>query len=341
MLVAAADHHGVGPLVWQALHAVPRSLARAVRGARGHPSRRSHARDAARPRDRARVRRARRARCAGAARQRRRPRVLAVSRALAASAGRHRHPGRARVARRRRSRAARPRVPRGAGGHDRRVRQSPGRLRAPRSHGLSHVIDLHWKTVNPQALADALPFAAPVAGRRSRCGTRIYVHACRAMRARCCSRACTGWGITSSTSGSCGSTTCTCSPMPSTRAGGTASSARRGSAASARCAATGSRPHARRLGTAVPARVLAALGTSGLERAVTRVHGAHAAAHRRAAGRPPAAAAVAGPPAARDRTRVSAASFMMARYDGAPAAAAAGPCTRTVWCPAPGSGCRA
>jgi hypothetical protein len=25
-------------------------------------------------------------------------------------------------------------------------------------HGLSHVIDLHWKTVNPQALADALPF---------------------------------------------------------------------------------------------------------------------------------------------------------------------------------------
>jgi Uncharacterised nucleotidyltransferase len=25
-------------------------------------------------------------------------------------------------------------------------------------HGLSHVIDLHWKTVNPQLLADALPF---------------------------------------------------------------------------------------------------------------------------------------------------------------------------------------
>jgi putative nucleotidyltransferase-like protein len=26
-------------------------------------------------------------------------------------------------------------------------------------HGLSHVIDLHWKTANPQLLADALPFA--------------------------------------------------------------------------------------------------------------------------------------------------------------------------------------
>jgi hypothetical protein len=158
VLVAAADHHGVGPLVWQALHARrerPHGLYEALAAARHVDL--TH--EMLRGREIARV-------CT-ALDGRGVPSLLVKGAALAYSL--YPEPW------------LRPRVDtdilvahESVGDAD-RVLRALGYLPAPAitagefvshqipyehrdPHGLSHVIDLHWKTANPQALADALPF---------------------------------------------------------------------------------------------------------------------------------------------------------------------------------------
>jgi len=158
VLVAAADHHGVGPLVWQALHqrsSRSHGLYEALTAARHVDL----AHEMLRGREIARVCAALHARGVHA--------LLVKGAALAYSL--YPEPW------------LRPRVDtdilvahesfRAAD----RILRALGYRSAPLvstgdfvshqvayehrdPHGLLHVIDLHWKTVNPQALADALPF---------------------------------------------------------------------------------------------------------------------------------------------------------------------------------------
>ena len=178
-------------------------------------------------------------------------------------------------------------------GLDRRVRQSPGRVRAPR---FARALARHRPALEnrePTGAGRRAAVRSPVAGCPRGAPPGFYVHACRATRRRCWSRACTGWGITSSTSGLCGSTTSTCSPAPSMRRGWDSPGDDGAGARHQR----GVPPRAQ--SRHAPARYdhskSSARGPRGLRsrRGLTRVHGAPAAAHRRAAGRPPAPAAVA------------------------------------------------
>jgi hypothetical protein len=158
VLVAAADHHGVGPLVWQALHRTrnrSHGLYEGLAAARHVDL--TH--EMLRGREIARVMAALDSRAV--------PALLVKGAALAYSL--YAEPW------------LRPRVDTDIlVAHDSfraadRVLRSLGYHASPAvstgefvshqvayqhrdAHGLSHVIDLHWKTVNPQALADALPF---------------------------------------------------------------------------------------------------------------------------------------------------------------------------------------
>ena len=158
VLVAAADHHGVGPLVWQALHARrerPHGLYEALAAARHVDL--TH--EMLRGREIGRVCAALDARDVRA--------LLVKGAALAYSLYpepwlRPRIDTDILVAHE--SLGAADRVLRGLGYHAAPA-MSTGEFVSHQiayehrdAHGLSHVIDLHWKTVNPQALADALPF---------------------------------------------------------------------------------------------------------------------------------------------------------------------------------------
>ncbi len=158
VLVAAADHHGVGPLVWQALHQCrDRSHLYDALAATRHVDL-TH--EMLRGREIARV---------TAALDARGVRALLVKGAALAY-GLYPEPWlRPRVDTdilvAYESFSAADRVLRGLGYHASPA-VSTGEFVSHQvayehrdSHGLSHVIDLHWKTVNPQALADALPFA--------------------------------------------------------------------------------------------------------------------------------------------------------------------------------------
>jgi hypothetical protein len=158
VLVAAADHHGVGPLVWQALHARrerQHGLYEALAAARHVDL--TH--EMLRGREIARM-------CA-ALDERGVPALLVKGAALAYSLYpepwlRPRVDTDILVAHE--SVGAADRVLRGLGYHAAPA-MTTGEFVSHQiayehrdEHGLTHVIDLHWKTVNPQALADALPF---------------------------------------------------------------------------------------------------------------------------------------------------------------------------------------
>jgi hypothetical protein len=159
VLVAAADHHGVAPLVWQALHSRrdrPHELYEALAAARHVDL--TH--EMLRGREIARVL---------AALEARGVRALLVKGAALAYALYPEPWLRPRVDTDvlvpHDSFSAADRVLRAAGYHaapsvstgEFVSHQVAYERRDP--HGLTHVIDLHWKIVNPQALADALPFA--------------------------------------------------------------------------------------------------------------------------------------------------------------------------------------
>jgi hypothetical protein len=158
LLAAAADHHGVGPLVWRALHAArdrPHGLYETLAATRHVDL----AHEMLRGREIARV--------LDALGQRSIPVLVTKGTALAYSLYpepwlRPRMDTDLMVVRE--SVAAAERVLRDIG-----YRAAPGvstgefvSHQAPYehrdAHGVSHVIDLHWKAVNPAMLADALPF---------------------------------------------------------------------------------------------------------------------------------------------------------------------------------------
>ena len=182
VLAAAADHHGVGPLVWHVLHgcrARPRGLYETLAAARHVDL----AHELLRVREIARV--------VTALDARRIQALLVKGAALAYSL--YPEPW------------LRPRVDTDIiVAHDSRsavdrVLRDLGYSRAPGvstgefvshqaafehrdAHGVSHVVDLHWKPVNPQALADALPFSLlwqnAVELRYRELRARVPSHAC-------------------------------------------------------------------------------------------------------------------------------------------------------------------
>ena len=133
--------------------------------------------------------------------------------------------------------------------------------------GLEHVVDLHWRVANPQAVSRVLSHRRCRCD-RSRSPCRAGVSACRVRPTRSSWPACTGRRITRTRRICCGCSTSTCWRAAWRTPNGARLSAPRAAGTVTALCARGLALAAERFGTTVPAFVTAAFDHAASRRAV-------------------------------------------------------------------------